>query len=230
MLLRLAACLVAGLALVSCGPSEPDQRAAFIAFLQNDVLSKPGARVPALSEERRKAFGDYAAQYEVITRFHETMNASVGKPMQDVLARAAPGSIEEVVKRKGDIEAVRAGMATMREALDKAAAAADQARAAMKQPDDLAGVYGKAFDKLVVQPVGAVREIFPATDGAMTSVLALADLIEKNKAAIKLNGSLIEVTDAKLRAKVQEAMTAMNDKRAGINAAIARMRKVMSGE
>lgn len=229
-LLRAAALAVATLVLAACGQSESDQRAAFIGFLEKDVLSRPGARVPALTEERRKALGDYAGQYEIITRFHETMNRSVAAPMQEAISRAAPGSIEEIVKRRADVEAVRGGLAKIREALDSAYAGAERERAALKQPDDLAVVYRKVFDKLVAKPVAAVREMFPAADDATGSVLAFADLIEKNKAQIKLSGSLVEVKDAKLRAKVQEAMNAFNAKRQRINEVTANMRKAFYGQ
>lgn len=226
---RLIVVGIAALVLVSCGPSETSQREAFIGFLQNDVLAKKGTRVPALTSEMRQNFGDYAAQYDIITQFHETMNAAVAKPMQEVMARATPGSIEEIVKRRGDIEAVRSGMAKMRDALEQATAAAGQARAALKQPNDLAPVYARAYDKLVTQPSAAFRDIFPVSDDATASVLALADLIDRNRSAIMLNGSMVEVSDPKLRASLQSLMDAMNAKRQSINAAIDKVRRVMNG-
>lgn len=217
------------LALAACGPSEPDQRKAFIAFLQTEVLPRPGARVPNPNAEKQKTFGDYAGHYAVITRFHERLNASVATPMQQALTNGVPRSIAEVVARKADLAAVRAGLTTMRTALDEAAAAGEAERAALKQPDDLRAVYASVYDKLVTQPVTAFREIFPPTDEAFAAILAMADLVDSNRQAIKLNGSQLEVTSPALRAKVQAALEGMASKQRAMTEAQQKMRRVLYG-
>lgn len=228
-LVTLIACLMAGLLLAACSPSEADQRKAFIAFLQTDVLPRQGARVPQPNAEKLKTFGDYAGHYAVITRFHERMNTSVANPMQESMAKGTPRSIEEVVTRKADIAAIRAGFVRMKEALDQSAAAADAERAALKQPDDLASVYAATYDKLVTQPVATFREIFPPTDEAFGSILAMADLVEANRPAIKVNGAQIEINNAVLRTKVQAALTAMAAKQRSMVEAQAKMRRLVYG-
>ncbi|TCR61245.1 DUF3053 family protein [Bosea sp. BK604] len=221
--------LLAGLLLAACSPSEADQRKAFIAFLQTDVLSKPGVRLPRPDAEKQKSFGEYAAHYAIIPRFHDRMNESVAKPMQQALAGAMPRSIEEVVNRKADLAAVRAGFVKMREALDAATAEADKERAALKQPEDLAPVYGQAYAKLVTQPVGTFREVFPITDETFGTILALADLIEANKAVIKFSGPQIQISNPAVQAKVQAALNAMNAKQQAMNAAQQKLRSAMYG-
>ena len=223
------ACLFLSLALSACGPSEPDQRKAFIAFLQTEVLPRPGARVPQPNAEKQKTFGDYAGHYAVITRFHERMNASVATPMQQAMSNGVPRSIAEVVSRKADLAAVRAGFGKMRTALDEAVAATDAERAALKQPDDLRAVYASVYDKLVVQPVSVFRDIFPPTDEAFAAILAMAELVEGNRQAIKLNGSQLEVTNPALRAKVQAALEAMASKQRAMTEAQQKMRRVLYG-
>lgn len=223
------ATLLAGLLLAACSPSEADQRKAFVAFLQNEVLSKPGVRLPRPDAEKQKSFGDYAAHYAIIPRFHDRMNESVAKPMQQALAGSMPRSIEEVVNRKADLAAVRAGFVKMREALDAAIAEADKERTALKQPDDLAPVYGQAYAKLVTQPAGTFREVFPITDETFGAILDLANLIEANKAAIKLSGSQIQITNPALQAKVQAALTAMGAKQQAMNAAQQKLRSAIYG-
>jgi hypothetical protein len=225
----IAACLFAGLLLAGCGPSEGDQRKAFIAFLQSEVMSRPGARLPRPDAEKQKAFGDYADHYAVITRFHERMDTTVAKPMQQAMGGGMPRSIEEVVSRKADIAAVRAGFGTMRKALDEAHAATEAERAALKQPADLKPVYAAAFDKLVTVPVTTFREIFPPTDEAFAAILAMAEVIESNRASIKLSGSQIEIANPALRAKVQEAMSAMSGKQRAMTEAQQTLRRVLYG-
>lgn len=221
--------LLAGLLLAACSPGEADQRKAFIAFLQTEVLAQPGVRLPRPDAEKQKSFGDYAAHYAIIPRFHDRMNESVAKPMQQALAGSMPRSIEEVVNRKADLAAVRAGFVKMREALDAATTEADKERAALKQPDDLSSVYGQAYAKLVTQPAGTFREVFPITDETFGAILDLANLIEANKAAIKLNGSQIQIANPALQAKVQAALTAMSAKQQAMNAAQQKLRSAVYG-
>lgn len=223
------AALCAGLLLAACSPSEADQRKAFIAFLQNDILAKPGVRVPKPDAEKQKPFGEYAGHYAIITRFHERMDSSVARPMQQALAGAMPRSIEDVVTRKADIASIRTGFGKMREALDAAVTEADKERAALKQPDDLAAVYAQAYAKLVTQPASLFREVFPITDETFGAILALADLVESNRAAIKLSGSQMEVANPALRGKVQAALEAMNARQQAMNAAQRKMRSSLYG-
>ena len=226
---RLSVGLVLALALAACNAGEADQRKAFIAFLQTDVLPKQGARVPQPDAEKLKSFGDYAGHYGVITRFHERMNTSVAKPMQEAMAKGMPRTIEEVVNRRDDIAAIRAGFVRMRDALEQAAAAAETERSALKQPDDLAAVYTATYEKLVKQPVATFREIFPPTDDAFAAVTAMADLVSGNRAAIKLNGSQMEISNAALRTRMQAALTAMSDKQRAMNEAQQKLRRLVYG-
>lgn len=225
----LLACLLATMLLAACGPSEPDQRKAFIGFLQTEILARPGVRLPRPDAEKQKSFGDYAGHYTVIQRFHERMNATVAKPMQEATAKVAPRSIEDVVARKSEIAAVRAGFSQMRQALDAALATAESERAALKQPEDLAKVYAGAYQKLVTEPVATFREVFPVTDETFAAMLALADLIEANKAAIRVSGSQVDVRNAALRNRVQAAITAMNAKQSAMTAAQQKLRQMVYG-
>lgn len=222
------ALLCAGLS--ACGPSPADQQKAFVDFLKSDVLAKPGVRVPVLQEEdARKRFGDNAALFWVISRFHKTMDKSVSRPMQQVIAGGAPRSLEELVERRKDMETVRTGLTTMRAALDRAEAAARRERAQLPQPGDLLDVYGAAFDRLVTEPAAAFRQVFPPADDGVASALALAALLDANRSKVTLNGPIVEVTDAKLRPQVEAALAAMQSKRAALQAATDTLRRVLQG-
>lgn len=226
---NLLACLLAALLLAACGPSEPDQRKAFIGFLQSEILSRQGVRLPRPDAERLKSFGDYAGHYAVIQRFHERMNTTVARPMQEATTKAAPRSIEDVVARRSEIAAVRAGFGQMREALDSALALAENERAALKQPDDLAKVYGAAYARLVAEPAATFREVFPVTDESFGAILALAELIEANRTAIRVTGSQVDVRNPTLRNRVQAATAAMNAKQSAMVAAQQKLRQTIYG-
>ena len=221
--------LTIGFALSACSPSETDQRKAFISFLQNDVLSQKSMRVPRPDAEKQKSFGDYAKAYAIITDFHGRMDESVAKPMQEALAKTMPRSIVEVVERKADIATVRAGFARMKDALEQSAAKAEQDKAALKLPDDLAPVYAAAFDKLVTKPVAVFREIFPTTDDAFAAILGVAELIEANRAKVQFSGSQIQVKDPALLTRLQQALNAMNGKQSAMAAAQQKLRQLAYG-
>ncbi len=226
---QLAACMLLAVALAGCGPSEAEQRKAFIEFLQKDVMTRPGARMVRPSEEKQKSFGDYARHYAVITDFHDRMDKSIARPMQEAMARGLPRTIEEVVNRKGDIATVRTTLLKLRDALDQSLSTAEAERAALKQPADLAASYGPAYDKLVTQPTTVFRQVFPTADEAFDAIISFATLIETNRGAIKLSGSQMEVSNAALREKIQSAMTAMNTKQRAINEAQQKVRAALFG-
>ena len=104
------------LLLAACGDKEPEQRAAFTQFLQTRIVDKPGVRVPKLTEEEKKSFGDYAAQYAVITDFNAAMDASV-KPMGNLMQKGAVRSLNDVIARRDDIKTVQTALKDMGEAL-----------------------------------------------------------------------------------------------------------------
>lgn len=231
MWMRLAgACVLAiGLALAGCGSKEPEQRAAFIRFLQTRVLDRPGVRVPKPTDEQKKPFGDYAQHYAVIADFNESMNQSVGQPMEAVIAKGSPRSIGDIVARRDDIRTAREGVKQMRTALDANLAKADAAHTALKQPDDLKAVFDKAYEKTVTLPASTFREVFPALDAVLGGAVRIGDYVEAHRAQIQVTGNAITVTDAKVQAELNAMLQELNGHANAINAAQRKLRTVASG-
>jgi len=225
----LLAGVLALLVLAGCGPNEAAQRAAFIEFLQTRIIAKPGIHVPKLTAEEATAFGDYAKHYAVIADFNGAMDRSVSQPMQQAIAAGAPRALGEIVTRRGDVAAVATGMAAIRAALDQQLATADAAHAALKQPEDLKAVYDKAYDRDVTMPARAMTEIFPEVDDAFKAILALADFIAAHPNAVKIQGSMIEVSDASLQAPLNAMLDALRAKNEAINKAQQRLDALVSG-
>ena len=215
--------------LIACGDNEPAQRKAFIEFLQTRIVGKPGVHVAKPTAEETASFGDYARHYAVITDFNAGLDQSVSKPLREAMAKGAPHSLGEVVSRRGDFAAVQAGMAAIRGALDQQLATADAAHAALKQPDDLKPVYDAAYDRDVTQPAKALIDIFPDVDGAMKGILTLADFLDQHRAAIKINGPMIQTTDPALQSRLQALIDNLRDKQEAIQKAQQRLRAVAYG-
>ena len=71
-----------------------EQRAAFTQFLQTRIIDKP-VRVPQLTAEEKKSFGDYAAHYAVITDFNSGMDASV-KPLNSLMQKGGMRTLSDI--------------------------------------------------------------------------------------------------------------------------------------
>ncbi|AMG36291.1 MULTISPECIES: DUF3053 domain-containing protein [Achromobacter] len=224
LLLALALPLV----LAACGSKEPEQRAAFTQFLQTRIVDKPGVRVPKLTEEEKKSFGDYAAQYAVITDFNAAMDASV-KPMGNLMQKGAVRSLNDVIARRDDIKTVQTALKDMGEALTKEQAKADAARAQLKQPDDLKVVYDKAYAKTVTVPADTFREVLPQISGTLDSSLKVAEYVEAHKAQIDLSGPMPKVQDPTVLAELNKLLQDLTAQAQKVQQAQTRLQAVMLG-
>jgi hypothetical protein len=220
--------LVAPLVLAACGDKEPEQRAAFIQFLQTRIIDKPGIHVPKLTDEEKKPLGDYTAQYAVITDFNAGMDTAAG-PMGSAMQQASIRDLNDLVKRRDDVRKARATLASIRGAIEKQQATADAARAQLKQPDDLKVVYGKAYDRTVTQPAEAFKKVFPLADGTLAGALDLADYVDQNKSKIDSSGGVVRVSDPKVQAELNKRLQAMAGQAAGLMKAQGDFQKVFSG-
>lgn len=216
------------LALTACGNKEPEQRAAFTQFLQTRIVDKPGVRVPQLTEEEKKSFGDYAAQYAVITDFNAGMDASV-KPMGNLMQKGAARSLNDVVARRDDLKTVQTALKDMGEALAKEQAKADAARAQLKQPDDLKAVYDKAYAKTVTVPADTFREVLPQISGTLDSSLKLAEYVEAHKTQIDLTGPTPRVQDPAVLAELNKLLQELTAQAQKVQQAQTRLQAVMLG-
>lgn len=222
--------LVAALPLVlaACGDKEPEQRAAFSQFLQTRIVDKPGVRVPKLTDEEKKSFGDYAAQYAVITDFNAGMDASV-KPLSGILQKGQVRSLNDIVTRRDDLKTVRASLDDMGTALKEQQAKADAARAQLKQPEDLKAVYDKAYEKTVSLPADTFNDVLPEINATFDASLKIADYVEAHKAQIEIKGASVTVSDAAVQAELNKLLQELNAQARNVQQAQTRLQAVVMG-
>lgn len=216
------------LALIACGSSEPDQRAAFKQFLQTRVVDKPGVRVPHPTADESKSFGDYAAQYAVITDFSSEMDASI-KPLGNLVQKPAVRSLNDVIAHRDDLKTVQSGLNDMGAQLKQSQAKADGAHTQLKQPEDLKVVYDKAYDKVVSVPATTFLQVLPQINAAMDSTLKVADYLDAHKAQIEINGPVVKVQDPKVQAELNTLLQDLNTQAKNVQQAQSRMQAVMLG-
>ncbi len=229
-LFRLFLVLVAALPLMlaACGDKEPEQRAAFTQFLQTRIVDKPGVRVPKLTEEEKKSFGDYAAHYAIITDFNAGMDASV-KPLSGILQKGQVRSVNDIVTRREDLKSVRAGLNDMNAALKEHRAKADAAHAQLKQPEDLKAVYDKAYEKTITLPADTFGDVLPQINATYDVTLKIADYVEANKSKIEISGNSVTVTDPAVQAELNKLLQEMNAQAKNVQQAQTRLQAVIMG-
>ena len=216
------------LMLAACGDKEPEQRAAFTQFLQTRIVDKPGVRVPKLTEEEKKSFGDYAAHYAIITDFNAGMDASV-KPLSGILQKGQVRSVNDIVTRREDLKSVRAGLNDMNAALKEHRAKADAAHAQLKQPEDLKAVYDKAYEKIITLPADTFGDVLPQINATYDVTLKIADYVEANKSKIEISGNSVTVTDPAVQAELNKLLQEMNAQAKNVQQAQTRLQAVIMG-
>ena len=224
----LALAVALPLVLAACGDKEPEQRAAFTQFLQTRIVDKPGVRVPQLTDEEKKSFGDYAAQYAVITDFNAGMDASV-KPLSGIMQKGAMRSVNDIVTRRDDLKTVQAALNDMNAALIEQQDKADAARAQLKQPEDLKAVYDKAYEKTVSLPADTFRDVLPQLNATFDSSLKIADYVEAHKAQIDIAGPIVKVNDPAVQAELNQLLQDLNSQAKNVQQAQTRLQAVMLG-
>ncbi|WP_295473298.1 DUF3053 domain-containing protein [uncultured Pseudomonas sp.] len=216
------------LVLIGCGNDEPKQRAAFSQFLQTRIIDKPGLRVPKLTPEESKSFGDYTRDYAVITDFNAAMDSTV-KPFSGLLQKGAIRSLSDVLERRDDIKAAQTGLNDMGVQLKEQKAKADSAHAQLKQPDDLKPVYDKAYAKTVTLPADTFMQVLPQIGATLDSGLKVADYVKAHEQQIDVKGPTITVKDPKVQQELNGLLQDLNNQAQNAQQAQAKMQKLMLG-
>src|SRR5712675_2272534 len=103
----LAGVVLLALGAAACGDNEPEQRKAFIEFLQTRIVDKPGVHVPRLTDGEKKSVGPYVDHFAVITAFTDNPEmVAVGAKMQNVTQRVSLNSIQDLVDHRADLKSV----------------------------------------------------------------------------------------------------------------------------
>ena len=185
MKLALRAVILALLSLSGCN-GEPAQRQAFIDFLQQHIIWRPGVHVVLMNDDLKKSFGPYASHYQIILDFNSDLDLN-GLEVAAKL-KSEVGDLTDLAQHRRQLEALRQAIPGMVATVDQRLAAANAARAALQQPPDLKTVYDQVFDRLVTRPGTLLARMFALLDKNLTAMLALADYVAANPNAIKIEG------------------------------------------
>ncbi|HXH15586.1 MAG TPA: DUF3053 family protein [Sphingomonas sp.] len=212
-----------------CGSGDTGQRKAFVDFLQTRVLDKPGMHVPQLTADERASFGDYADDFAIITDFNKTMNDSVSPKLAAAVGAGSIASLEDVVAHRAQLQTAKTGMAAMSRALDADIARADAAHGKLDQPADLKQVYDKAYDRLVTQPATAFKAVVPVMDKVLGETIDLGGYLDAHRSAIRISGSMVQTSDATVRAAINDRLQALQANQRAVQTAQAKMQSAVYG-
>jgi hypothetical protein len=195
---NLAVLLLFAAGLGACGDNEPEQRKAFIAFLQTRIVDRPGVRVPRLTDEEVKTFGPYVGHFNVMRGFTDNPEMTdIAKQMQQVTQRVSITSMQDLVDNRGALRSVKDDLGKLTEAMNRELAKTNAERAALKQPDDLKAVYDKAFEKNVLAPGRSFSETVPMVIDIAEAGVKLGDYVDANRGKVTLQGKTVTGKDTK---------------------------------
>jgi len=204
-----AALLLLAVALTGCGDSEPDQRTAFIKFLDS-INQRGGVHFMVPNQEDRVSFGDYMKHYQIILDFNADLKAlsTDYQTAMKGLGPSGPQTLEQMATRRQDFAKIKEMASKSMQSFEARLAKANAERAALTQPDDLKTVYNKTFDKLITAPVQAMIASDQALLAYVDCSAQIADYINQNRGKLTVTGSQMRTNDAKTLAGINALIKA----------------------
>lgn len=216
--LRFLWLLMAGLALAGCVNKEPEQRVAFITWLQAQVLDTPGAAVPALRDAQRDAFGVYADHYAVLADF-DAVAASVVRRLARALEHEQLQSLAQLQARYDALRADSKALAEAHASLRAALAEAQADRAELEQPADLQPIYARAYDQAVTQSAARLDAWLAVATAALGDALRVADFVASHRDQIVVDAESASVRDPSVQRELNRLLDALNGHAAAVDEA-----------
>jgi Protein of unknown function (DUF3053) len=209
-MLRAFVFLFLSFALIACGDDDKKSAEALSEFLKARVIERKVTVIARPNPDQIKSFGRFSADYDIILKFHSAMNEGVNEPSKKLMSGVRLSSIDAVLKQKAELAQIRDTMQKLEPVARAALKEAEDARAKLNQPEPLKSIYATAFDKNVVQNANLFREVQPIMVETLNTGLELAEFVEKNKADIKINGSIIETAKPELLKQLSAILARLN--------------------
>lgn len=195
--------------LTACGDKEPEQRKAFIDYLQNTVM-RSGANIPTLSEDQKQKLGNYADDYAIIVDFSQQLSKSVGASLTPALEQINQIRTAQDYMSKRDAlqQSVRA-LNLLGQQIQSAKSQADAARAALKLPGNLKAVYNQAYDKIVTAPANALMPAIPTTASFVQDLVQVGDFLQTQGNQVNFNNNGVQFSTAQQAAQYNTMMSSL---------------------
>ncbi len=167
--------------LTGCGDKEPQQRKAFIDYLQNTVM-RSGQNLPSLSEDQKQKFGPYVSDYTIILNFSRQLKMSVTNGLVPAVNEIGQIRVpQDYMQQRNALQQASGTLNMLQQQIQSAKTQADTAQAALKQPEDLKAVYSKVYAQDVTDPANAVLPAIPAFASFMQDLIAVGDFLSQQE-------------------------------------------------
>lgn len=213
--------------LSACSDNEPEERRAFITFLNDEVLTRQGVSLPELSRSGKKSIGKYAEYYELLADFQKNLAAEVGQNARALLALTEVGDLAALARAENSLKKAAGEAEKLQKLVSSLQQKADKAKAKLPMPDDLAPVYASVYAKVVSLPAAASAEAFRAVHSVFAAILDLLDFINSNSRDMEIDGKNINLKNIGLKDRLDAKMTAVREKARNLRNAYAEMMKTM---
>ncbi|MGL4441216.1 MAG: DUF3053 family protein [Bosea sp. (in: a-proteobacteria)] len=210
---------------VGCSPSEEKQADDLRAFIQTRLIERQVRTLARPTDEQRKSFGRFAADYDLIIKFNEQMRSTIGPQMREAMAKGRFSRIEELIDRKADIIVARETMRTMATTLDRSLAEVQAARAALRQPAALKAVYDTAFDRIISRPAEAMRDILPVLETGLVQAVELSEFLTANRSGFTFTGGTVQTSNSRLLAEFNRRAQSMQESQRKVQDGILRLQQ-----
>lgn len=207
------------LLVTACGDKEPEQRKAFIDFLQNTVM-RSGEHLPALSEDQKQKFGNYVGDYAIIYGFSQQVNKAVDDGLKPVVDQLTAIRVpQDYLTRRDALRQASGSLNVLGQQIQSAKTQADSSKAALKQPDDLKQVYDTVYNKVVTQPANSLTPLLPALQSLSQDVLQAGDYLQQQGAAVTFNNNGVQFATREQVAQYNTIMSNLAAKAPALNQA-----------
>ncbi len=195
--------------LTACGDKEPEQRKAFIDYLQNTVM-RSGQNLPTLSEDQRQKFGPYANDYTIIFNFSRQLKQSINEGLAPAVNTIAQIHVpQDYLQQKGALQQAAGALNSVTQQIQTAKATADTVQAGLKLPDDLKAVYNQVYAQDVTQPANALLPVVPALAGFTQDIAAVGDFLSQQGTQVAFANGAVQLPTQQQVSQYNALMTGL---------------------
>ncbi|MFI8416031.1 DUF3053 domain-containing protein [Serratia sp. NPDC078593] len=208
--------LLAVMQLTACGDKEPEQRKAFIEYLQNTVM-RSGVKIPTLSEDQKQKFGNYAGDYAILVGFSQQLSRSVDASLIPALDQINQiRTAQDYMSKRGGLQQSLGALNLLGQQIQAAKSQADTARAALKQPDNLKSVYNQAYDTIVTRPANVLMPAIPTTANFVQDLVQVGDFLQSQGNQVSFNNGGVQFRTQQQAAQYNTMMSNLVAKQQGL--------------
>jgi hypothetical protein len=206
----------------ACRKSEQEQRKAFIAFLETNVLAADANGIQ-MSAEMRKKVGSYGRHFDVIAMYaREVGDINVRLAGEQTrIAAQGPVSMDRLGSERARIEQLVSVFSRSAQHLEVVRAKADAAKAALKQPEDVQAAFDKAYTKAVSGYAAASQLLWTVQRDFYAEALRMGMFLERHKEKIQFRNKTVTIDEQALLVEYNALQKSLEEKSQKMQAALA---------